>query len=117
MPWWSEHEDRTVIFLAHSVRQKVTFYAAVDSIPTLYRDIWLDDNEMYAVQPTDKGYLAPSPTTGNAYYVRIRANYSLSAYVDHTPYQFYFWAFSQPSGYNVQDIYANEQKIGVAFLG
>ena len=35
-PWWSMHEARTVVFLAESYVNDVTFYFAVDDYPLIY---------------------------------------------------------------------------------
>ena len=115
MPWWSEHEDRTVIFLANSVSQRVTFYIAPNEIPNIYKDVWLDQNEMFVIRPTDEGYVVPNPGVGSAYYLRMRANYTLSAYIDPEPYSYYFWAFTQPTGDTFIDLYGNEPTVGMAF--
>ena len=82
MPWWSGNEDRTVVFLANAVEQKVTFYIAPNDVPTVYSDAWFDDNEIYVIKPDHEGYLQPDPSQGSAYYIRIRANYSLSGFID-----------------------------------
>ena len=115
-PWWSGHEDRTVVFLADSMKNDVTFYLAVDDYPLIYQTDWVARNEMFSVHPDQVGYAYGRGHFGT-YFIRVRPGYILSDLIVNDPYEFHFHAFSQPSGNGLTDLYANEQVVGVAFAG
>lgn len=49
------HENKSIVMLADSTLQTVTFYLALDDYPLVYmtdvegRDQWLDTNEMFTL--------------------------------------------------------------------
>ena len=92
-PWWSMHEDRTVVFLAESFENDVTFYFELDDYPLIYKTDWIARNEMYALRPWQDGYALGEGHSGT-YFIRIRPDYTLSDFVVEDPYKFDFWAFS-----------------------
>ena len=94
MPWWSQHEEKTVVMLVQGIDDKMTFYLDVNEIPMNYRNVITDENQMYALSPSHSSYINPDPSLGNAYYVRLRSNYNLSGFLDRTPQKFYFWALT-----------------------
>ena len=104
-PHWSMHEDRTVVFLADSYTNDVTFYFAVDDYPLIYQTDLIARNEMYSIEPGQPSYTLADGHRGN-YYIRIRPNYSLSDIVVDDPYEFDFVVFSQPFGNGLTDLYA-----------
>ena len=54
-PWWSMHENKTIVLLADSPIQTVTFYLALDDYPLVYlantedNNQWIDSNEMFSL--------------------------------------------------------------------
>ena len=115
-PYWSMHEDRTVVFLAESFQNDVTFYFTVDDYPLIYKTDFRSRNEMYSIHPEVPGYTIAEGHWGN-YYIRVRPGYILSDLIVNDPYEFDFHAFSQPAGNGLTDLYANDPKIGVAWGG
>ena len=106
--------------LADSPLQTVTFYLALDDYPLVYltdtadSDQWIDENEMFALQPNDKGYSDANGFFGT-YYIRVRPSYTIADLIVDSPYQYYFRAFSQPSGNGLTDLYQDMVIPGVAY--
>ena len=92
-PWWSMHEDRTMVLLADSHENDVTFYLALDDYPLIYMTDWIAQNEMFSLHPESVGYALGEGHFGT-YYIRIRPGYTLSDLVVPDPYKFDFYAFS-----------------------
>ena len=99
------HEDKTVVFLADSYINDVTFYFSVDDYPLIYQTPFIAKNEMYTIEPYQSGYTLADGHRGT-YYIRIRPKYSLSDVVVDDPYEFDFVVFSQPFGNGLTDLYA-----------
>ena len=114
-PWWSMHENKSMILLADSHLQEVTFYLALDDYPLVYLTSWFDKNEMFALHPTDPGYSDANGYFGT-YYIRVRPSYGLADLLVDAPYMYWFQAFAQPAGNGQQDLYADEALVGVAYL-
>ena len=110
------HEDRTVVFLANSFANRVTFYMAIDDYPLIYKTDLIAENEMLSLHPESQQYALGDGHFG-MYYVRIRPGYVLSDLVVSDPYEFDFHVFSQPSGNGLTDLYAGDSLIGVAWKG
>jgi len=115
-PRWSMHEDRTVVFLADSELNDVTFYFTVDDYPLIYQTDWIARNEMYSLRPDSPGYTLAENHFGT-YYIRIRPGYVLADLAVGDPYTFDFHVFSQPAGNGLTDLYAGDSLIGVAWNG
>ena len=119
-PWWSMHENKSIVMLADSPMQAVTFYLALDDYPLVYmadmadKNQWLDSNEMFSLQPSDKGYSDAEGYFGT-YYIRVRPSYNIADPLVDTPYSYYFRAFSQPAGDGLTDLYHNQALAGVAY--
>lgn len=45
------HEDKTVIIMADSLVNDVTFYLAVDDYPLIYQTKLIARNEMFSITP------------------------------------------------------------------
>lgn len=105
-PWWSMHENKSIIMLADSPEKSITFYSARDDYPLIYMTNWIDSNEMFALQPTDAGYGDANGHFGS-YYVRVRPSYNIADLLIDDPYSYFFRAFSQPAGDGQTDLYAN----------
>ena len=90
-PWWSMHENKSIVMLADSPLQAVTFYLAMDDYPLVYltdaeeSNQWLDQNEMFSLKPTDKGYSDAEGFFGT-YYIRVRPAYNIADLLVDTPY-------------------------------
>ena len=115
-PWWSMHEDRTVVFLAESFENDVTFYFAVDDYPLIYQTDLIAKNEMFSLAPEAREYTLGNGHFGT-YYIRIRPAYALSDVIVDDPYEFNFHAFSQPAGNGIADLYAGQTLVGAAWKG
>ena len=50
-PLWSMHEDRTVVFLADSAVNDITFYMDIDDYPLIYQTRLIARNEMFSITP------------------------------------------------------------------
>ena len=48
-PWWSVHENKSIVLLADSPLKVVTFYLELDDYPLVYLADWIDKNEMFAL--------------------------------------------------------------------
>ena len=115
-PLWSMHEDKTVIIMADSLVNDVTFYLAVDDYPLIYQTKLIARNEMFSITPKQPHYTLAEGHRGT-YYIRIRPNYSLSDVVVDDPYEFDFVVFSQPFGNGLTDLYAGQNLVGAAWRG
>ena len=71
---------------------------------------------MYIIMPEHRDYTLGSGHFGT-YYIRIRPQFALSALATDDPYEFDFFAFSQPAGDGITDLYAGETLIGAAWHG
>lgn len=87
------HENRSIILLADSPLQEVTFYLQVDDYPLVYNTDWVDYREMFALHPWDAGYSTAEGHFGS-YYVRVRPAYNIADLLVDTPYSYFFRAFS-----------------------
>lgn len=103
-PWWSAHENKAMVMLADSPLQEVTFYLALDDYPLVYMTDWIDQDEMFVLQPWDEGYRDADGFFGT-YYVRVRPRYDLADLLRDGAYSYYFRAFTQPAGYGLTDLY------------
>ena len=114
------HENKSIIMLADSTLQTVSFYLALDDYPLVYmtevegRDQWIDTNEMFTLKPQDKGYMDANGFFGT-YYIRVRPAYNIADLIVDNPYQYHFRAFSQPAGDGLTDLYQNEIVAGLAY--
>ena len=93
-----------MILLADSHLQEVTFYLAMDDYPLVYLTEWFDQNEMFALHPSDPGYSDANGYFGT-YYIRVRPSYGLADLLVDQPYMYWFQAFAQPAGNAQQDLY------------
>jgi len=110
------HEDRTIVFLADSFIGAVDFYFEVDDYPLIYDTDLVSRNEMYIITPWHKDYTLGHGHLGT-YYIRIRPRFALSSLVVNNPYETDFFAFSQPTGDGITDIYADQVLTGAAWRG
>lgn len=92
-PWWSAHEQRTMVMLADSPLQEVDFYLSLDDFPMVYLTKWHDWNEMFALTPSQRGYTTSDGFKGT-YYARVRPKFTLADILSDRPYTYYFRAFS-----------------------
>ena len=119
-PWWSMHENKSIVMLADSPLQSVTFYLALDDYPLVYltdtedNNQWIDKDEMFSLKPTDAGFSDAEGYFGT-YYIRVRPKYTLADLLVDTPYSYYFRAFSQPAGDGLTDLYQDDIVAGVAY--
>lgn len=113
------HENKTIVLLADSPIQTVTFYLALDDYPLVYlantedSNQWIDSNEMFSISPAEKGYSDANGYFGT-YYIRVRPAYNIADLLVDTPYEYWFRAFSQPTGDGLTDLYHDSAVVGVA---
>jgi len=114
------HENKSIVMLADSPLQSVTFYLALDDYPLVYlteiedNNQWIDKDEMFSLKPTDAGFSDAEGYFGT-YYIRVRPKYTLADLLVDTPYSYYFRAFSQPAGDGLTDLYQDDIVAGVAY--
>jgi len=76
-PWWSMHEQKTIVMLADSPQHEVVFYVDLDDYPKVYATDWLATNGMFALQPWSPGYSDANELFGS-FYIRVRPVYNLA---------------------------------------
>lgn len=88
-PWWSGQENRTAIFLADMIANKVFFYAQWNTYPkhfaTSLHD-WKDTISIYGD--------APAHHNNGTYYIRLRPDFSLADLLSQRQYIYNMYAFS-----------------------
>ena len=93
-PWWSQNENRTICFVADSMKDAIYFYADVDSFPLNYITTLFDSNGILTIEADRPHYLIKEGGVFGTYYVRIRPQYEFANLVDDDSYKLYFYAFS-----------------------
>ena len=115
-PWWSTHENKSIIMLADAPYKDVVFYVDLDDYPKSYQTDWMARNGMFTLQPWNPGYSEANGLFGT-YYIRVRPDYNLADLVVDTKrnYSYLFRAFSQPAGGEHTDLYGGSNVAGVAY--
>lgn len=96
--------------------QETDFYLALDDYPVSYITKLTDYKQMFTLSPTQAGYSNANGFFGT-YYTRVRPNYTLADILKQSSFNYFFRAFSQPTGNAVTDIFQNDNLTGVAFKG
>ena len=55
-PWWSQHEQRSIIMISDSPYKDIVFYVDVDDYPKSYQTDWMARNGMFSLHPWNPGY-------------------------------------------------------------
>ena len=115
-PWWSQHEQKSIVMLADSPLNDVVFYVDLDDYPMSYQTDWMAKQGMFALQPWNPRY---KTAVNGTFYVRVRPDYNLADLIvdSKIKFNYLFRAFSQQAGDALTDIYADMNIAGVAFDG
>lgn len=88
-PWWSQSENRTIVFLADVLINRVFFYVDFERYPEHFKTSLHDINDTIAIYGTDKSY-----NLGGSYYLRLRPDFAVYDLLADRPYVFVMNAFS-----------------------
>lgn len=73
-PWWSGVENRTMIFLADVVTNKLFFYAKFDALPQHYMTTLHDNDDVISVYGDNKYYRY----AGGKWFIQLRPDFTLA---------------------------------------
>lgn len=90
-PWWSKNENRTMIFLADVIYNRVFFYSQWKDYPKHFLTTKHDVNETIAIYGDDADY-----HHNGDYYIRLRPDFALYDLLSDREYVYWMYAFSQP---------------------
>lgn len=88
-PWWSDRENRTVVFFADMIANKVFFYTKFDAYPKHFATSIRDVNDTVAIYGNDKNHF-----NNGTYYTRLRPDFALADMIADRQYIFNMYAFS-----------------------
>ena len=88
-PWWSGRENRTVIFFADMIANRVFFYTKYDAYPKHFATSIRDINDTVAIYGGDKNNF-----NNGTYYTRLRPDFALADMIADRQYIFNMYAFS-----------------------
>ena len=108
-PWWAGYENRTMIFFANVIFNKVYFHIRANDYPMWYLDEHIDRNDIITISPNDDDY-----SLNNGYYIRIRPDFGMQDLISDRQYIFNFLAFTQVQNDRFIDLQLNEVKFGYA---
>lgn len=108
-PWWSGADNRTMVFFASVIFNKVLFYIDVNDYPMWFESGWSDWQDMAAIYPWDPHY-----GRTDSYFMRVRPDYALYDLISQKQYIFNFYAFSQQQNNTWIDLQCNENITGFA---
>jgi hypothetical protein len=89
--WWGENENRTAVFLADIIQNKIFFYSMWNEYPKHFLTTKHDVNETIAIYGSDPDY-----HFSGDYYIRLRPDFALYDLMSQREYIFNMYAFSQP---------------------
>ena len=96
LPWWSDYDNRTSVFLADVIFNKVFFYVSWDEYPLHFLTSIQDINDTVAVY----GNNSMSHHEGS-YYIRLRPDFALYDLISDRQYIYNMYAFSMaPSSFD-----------------
>lgn len=113
-PWWSGKENRTVVFLADVLYNRVFFYTQWNAYPKHFRTSKHDINDTVAVYGGE-----PDHHNNGTYYTRLRPDFALYDLMSKRQYIYNMYAFSMaPSAFNEpqngwETIALGEEYVGV----
>jgi hypothetical protein len=76
-PWWSKRENRTIVFLADVIFNKVFFYSAWNDYPKHYLTTLHDVNDFITIYGDDRGVNKGMYHHNGIYYIRLRPDFAL----------------------------------------
>lgn len=113
-PWWSGKENRTSVFLADVIFNKVFFYSRWNAYPKHFYTSKHDFNDTIAIYGND----GDSKHNGS-YYIRLRPDFALYDLLSARQYIYNMFAFSQtPATWDNQKELAFENiELGETYIG
>ena len=88
-PWWGRPENRTMIFLADVIQNKVFFYTRWGAYPRHFLTTKHDQQDVIAIFGDDPDY-----HSHGKYYIRLRPDFALFDLISDRRYIFDMYAFS-----------------------
>jgi hypothetical protein len=88
-PWWSGRENRTAIFFADVLVNKITFYSDWNKYPKHFETALHDTNDSLAIFGE-----SPYSHFNGSYYIRVRPDFELADLLSKRQYVYDFYAFS-----------------------
>ena len=112
-PWWSGKENRTSVFLADVVVNKVFFYARWNAYPKHFYTSKHDFNDTIAIYGNDIDAHA-----NGTFYIRLRPDFALYDLLSARQYIFNMFAFSQtPAAWEGKELAYENIELGETYLG
>jgi hypothetical protein len=113
-PWWSGKENRTSVFLADVLINKVFFYARWNAYPKHFYTSQHDYNDTIAIYGD-----SPDAHHNGTYYIRLRPDFALYDLLSARQYIFNMYTFSQtPAALGNEPALAYENiEIGETYVG
>jgi hypothetical protein len=112
-PWWSGKENRTSVFLADVLINKVFFYSRWNAYPKHFYTSQHDFNDTIAIYGND----ADSHHNGT-YYIRLRPDFALYDLLSARQYIYNMFAFSQtPATWEGKELAYENIELGETYLG
>ena len=113
-PWWTARENRTVVFLADVVFNKIYFYSMWQRYPRSFLADRHDVDDLIAIYGDHEHH-----HSNGRYYIRLRPDFALSALITDRRYIYNMYAFSQAPAANFDEREAEFEtlELGVEQLG
>ena len=112
-PWWSGRENRTVVFLADMVFNRVFFYASWDELPKHFLTSLHDVNDTIAVYGDNTHY-----HFNGVYYIKLRPDFGLYDLLSERQYIYNMYAFSMtPAAYEEKERAFETLELGEEYMG
>jgi len=112
-PWWSGKENRTAVFLADVLVNKVFFYSRWNAYPKHFYTSKHDFNDTIAIYGNDEGN-----HHNGTYYVRLRPDFALYDLLSARQYIYNMFAFSQtPATWETKELAYENMELGETYVG
>jgi len=113
-PWWSGKENRTSVFLADVIFNKVFFYSRWNAYPKHFYTSKHDFNDTIAIYGNDQD----SYHRRGAYYIRLRPDFALYDLLSQRQYIYNMFTFSQtPATWEGKELAYENMELGQTYLG
>jgi len=112
-PWWSGHENRTSVFLADVLVNKVFFYARWNAYPKHFYTSQHDFNDTIAIYGS-----SPDAHQNGSYYVRLRPDFALYDLLSARQYIYNMFTFSMtPASTGGKQLAYENMELGETYVG
>jgi len=112
-PWWSGKENRTMVFLADVLINKVFFYSRWNAFPKHFYTSQHDFNDTIAIYGNDV-----DNHHNGTYYIRLRPDFALYDLLSARQYIFNMFAFSQPPAtWEGKELGYENMELGETYVG